>query len=101
MFHGSITKLVAAHEEIEDFQAVVDDFTHNFNRYFFDKEYVHNLMWNLCFPGFFYCPVDRKTFLQAKYLQNGIFMEFEKVVKHVSVFHDEFFVSSTMDNKSA
>lgn len=28
-------------------------------------------------------------------------MEFEDQVKHVSLFHDEFFISSTMDNKSA
>lgn len=41
----------------------MDDFTQNFNKYFFSKEYVKNLMWNLCFNGFFYCPIDRKTYL--------------------------------------
>ena len=55
-------------------------------------------MWNLCFNGFFYCPIDRKTYLQAQYLQNGIFMEFEDSVQHISLFHDEFFISSSMDN---
>jgi hypothetical protein len=52
MFHGSITKLYEeklAKDELEDFKAIVDDFTHNFNKYFFSKDYVKNLMWNLCF----------------------------------------------------
>jgi hypothetical protein len=83
------------------FANIMDDFTHNFNRYFFSREYVKNLMWNLCFPGFFYCPIDRKTFLQGKYLQNGIFMEFENEVKHMAIFHEEFYVSSTLDNASS
>ena len=80
MFHGSFTlmaeKLFDTQPEL--FQNIINDFTHNFNRYFFSREYVKNLMWNLCFPGFFYCPIDRKTFLQGKYLQNGIFMEFDE-----------------------
>ena len=65
-------------------------------------------MWNLCFPGFFYCPIDRKTFLQAQYLQNGIFMEFENNrsatkagMAHIMLFHDEFFISSTMSNENS
>mgnify|MGYP006104735841 FL=1 len=87
-------------DQFDSFQAIMDDFTQNFNKYFFSKEYVKNLMWNLCFNGFFYCPIDRKTYLQAQYLQNGIFMEFEDSVKHISLFHDEFFISSSMDNKS-
>jgi hypothetical protein len=80
MFHGSVTQYYEEKEKegkMDEFQATLDDFTHNFNKYFFSQEYVKNLMWNLCFPGFFYCPIDRKTFLQAQYLQNGIFMEFE------------------------
>ena len=28
-------------------------------------------------------------------------MEFENQVEHISLFHDEFFISSSMDNKSA
>jgi hypothetical protein len=105
MFHGSIRTLLKKYNEnsdtTEQFQNVMDDFTHNFNKYFFSREYVKNLMWNLCFPGFFYCPIDRKTFLQGKYLQNGIFIEFESEVKHVAIFHDEFFISSTLDNNSS
>lgn len=103
MFHGSITSMYDKKLELDQFdsfQAIMDDFTQNFNKYFFSKEYVKNLMWNLCFNGFFYCPIDRKTYLQAQYLQNGIFMEFEDSVKHISLFHDEFFISSSMDNKS-
>lgn len=52
MFHGSITKLYDAKlaaDELDDFKAIMDDFTHNFNKYFFSKDYVKNLMWNLCF----------------------------------------------------
>ena len=100
MFHGSVIE-TNKNFEPEDFQALLEDFTNNFKKYFFSKEYVKNLMWNLCFKGFFYCPIDRKTFLQAQYLQNGIFMEFEDQVKHICLFHDEFFISSSMDNKSA
>ena len=28
-------------------------------------------------------------------------MEFEEKIKHISLFHDEFFISSTMDNDNA
>jgi hypothetical protein len=28
-------------------------------------------------------------------------MEFEKEVKHISIFHEEFFISSTMNIKDA
>jgi hypothetical protein len=104
MFHGSFTSFYAEKQaagQEEDLMNIMNDFTHNFNKYFFSKEYVKNLMWNLCFQGFFYCPIDRKTFLQAQYLQNGIFMEFEDQVQHLSLFHDEFFISSTLDNKNA
>jgi len=103
MFHGSLTSLVDRHFASDPalLQKIMTDFTHNFNKYFFSRDYVPNLMWNLCFPGFFYCPIDRKTFLQAKYLQNGIFMEFEKQVKHLAIFHDEFFISSTLDNANS
>jgi hypothetical protein len=52
-----------AEEPLGKFQAILNDFTSNFNKYFFTKEYAKNLMWNLCFEGFFYCPIDRKTFL--------------------------------------
>lgn len=89
LFHGSFTKLYTQKVEEgaeEEFRSIVYNFTHNFNKYFFAKEYSRNLMWNLCFNGFFYCPIDRKTFLQAQYLQNGIFMEFEEQVKHVALF---------------
>jgi len=71
MFHGPIATLyntMIAADKQDDFENIMDDFTHNFNKYFFSKEYVKNLFWNLCFPGFFYCPIDRKTFLQGKYL---------------------------------
>jgi len=90
----------------EVFQSILLDFTQNFNKYFFTREYNRNLMWNLCFPGFFYCPIDRKTFLQAQYLQNGIFMEFEQEssepgLAHILLFHDEFFISSTMSNENS
>mmetsp|Transcript_4718 Transcript_4718/g.8059 ORF Transcript_4718/g.8059 Transcript_4718/m.8059 type:complete len:190 (+) Transcript_4718:220-789(+) len=100
LFHGSITKVGEERGE-EVLAKVMGDFTVNFEKYFFAADYAQNLMWSLCFQGFFYCPIDRKTFLQAQYLQNGIFMEFEDQVKHVSIFHEEFFVSSTLSNANA
>lgn len=69
LFHGSITRLFDEHEKKDPvngpavFEQILIDFTQNFNKYFFVREYSRNLMWNLCFPGFFYCPIDRKTFL--------------------------------------
>jgi len=52
MFHGSITKLYNEKmdkDKFDEFQVILDDFTNNFNRYFFAQEYAKNLMWNLCF----------------------------------------------------
>lgn len=34
-------------------------------------------------------------------MQNGIFMEFESEVKHLAIFHEEFYISSTLDNKNS
>ena len=67
MFHGSFTGLLAEFADKENgsitFQGILTDFTANFNKYFFVKEYQKNLFWNLCFTGFFYCPIDRKAYL--------------------------------------
>jgi len=74
----------------------MNDFTVNYVKYFFTREFNKNFFWNLCFEGFFYCPIDRNSFLQAQFVQNGLIMEFDDALEHVAIFHHHYFISSSL-----
>ena len=77
-------------------QEQLGDFTRNFSKYFFTEEYCSNFFWNVCFQGFFYCPIDKRSFLQAEFVQNGLLTEFDDIVEHVAVFHENYFICSSL-----
>jgi len=66
MFHGNVQEVVKKHRDddtLSVFRDQMTDFTSNFIKYFFNQEYSPNYFWNLCFQGFFYCPIDKNSFL--------------------------------------
>ena len=77
----------------------MSDFTTNFSKYFFTREYAKNFFWTVCFQGFFYCPVDKKSFLQAQFVQNELLMEFGDM-QHCAIFHENYFLSSSLPHLS-
>lgn len=71
LFHGSLTDLVATHTKANTLGVMSEqltDYTRNFAKYFFTEEYCTNFFWNVCFQGFFYCPIDKRSFLQAEFV---------------------------------
>lgn len=44
----------------------------------------------------FYCPIEKKSFLQAEFLKNGLAMEFPEI-EHCGVFYDEYYITSTLN----
>ena len=80
LFHGKLRPTIDQHTQNESmhlFRDQLTDFTRNFSKYFFVKDFTANFFWNLCYQGFFYCPIDKKSFLQAQFVQNAILMDFE------------------------
>ena len=66
MFHGTLKDLVAEHTTADSLGLMgeqLSDFTMSFQKYFFTEEYCDNFFWNVCFQGFFYCPIDKRSFL--------------------------------------
>lgn len=63
LFHGSIRAIWNNHPYT--FQQILSDFTKNFEYHFFSREFERNFFWNLEFQGLFYCPIDKKQFLQT------------------------------------
>ena len=61
LFHGSIRELF----EKGNIDAIAEDFTKTFEYHFFSREFERNFFWNLEFQGLFYCPIDKKQFLQT------------------------------------
>ena len=61
LFHGQVRSLFERHPYT--FEAILDDFTRNFEFHMFSREFERNFFWNLEFPGLFYCPIDKKQFL--------------------------------------
>ena len=96
LFHGSFRALFEGHEQ--NFASILEDFTKSFDTYFFTKEYEKNFFWNLSFQGFFYCPIEKKSFLQTQLLVNSLLIEFSQDIQHVCVFHEEFYISSTLSH---
>mmetsp|Transcript_22147 Transcript_22147/g.25942 ORF Transcript_22147/g.25942 Transcript_22147/m.25942 type:complete len:106 (-) Transcript_22147:1130-1447(-) len=78
------------------FRDQLTDFTRNFSKYFFVKDFTSNFFWNLSYQGFFYCPIDKKSFLQAQFVQNAILMDFEDQVEHCAIFHENYFICSSL-----
>lgn len=64
LFHGPIRALFTASPPAI-FEQICDDFTKNFEFHFFSREFERNFFWNLEFQGLFYCPIDKKQFLQT------------------------------------
>ena len=97
--HGYLSDQIKYHIEantLNMFQEQLADFTRNFSKYFFTDEYCPNFFWNICFQGFFYCPIDKRSFLQAEFVQNGLLLEFEGIVEHAAVFHENYFICSSL-----
>jgi hypothetical protein len=63
LFHGSVRDIFQKHPFT--FQQILGDFTKQFEYHFFSREYERNFFWNLEFQGLFYCPIDKKQFLQT------------------------------------
>jgi len=74
----------------------LEDFTKSFEGYFFSKEFEKNFFWNIQFQGLFYCPIEKKSFLSTQLFVNSLLLEFENHLEHVMLFHEEYFVSSTL-----
>ena len=89
LFHGSLRGLYQ--KQPYTFEGILDDFTRNFEFHFFAKEFERNFFWNLEFQGLFYCPIDKKQFLQTQLLADD--------VEQVLVFHDDFYISSTLPHE--
>jgi hypothetical protein len=99
LFNGSVKELFEKHPET--FENIVEDFTKNFDSYFFKAEFERNFFWNLSFQGLFYCPIERKSFLQTQLLVNSLMMEYSEDIQHTLVFHDEFYISSSISHEQA
>jgi len=72
LFHGKVRDALTN----EGFAEIVEDFTQTFEYHFFSREFERNFFWNLEFQGLFYCPIDKKQFLQTQLLVNSILIEF-------------------------
>ena len=99
LFQGTLVDQVEEHTKagtLATFQEQLCDFTRNFSKYFFTEEYCQNFFWNVCFQGFFYCPIDKRSFLQAEFVQNGLLTEFDDFVEHCAVFHENYFICSSL-----
>ena len=71
LFHGKLRGAIdhhTANQTMHLFRDQLTDFTLNFSKYYFVKDYTSNFFWNLCYQGFFYCPIDKKSFLQAQFV---------------------------------
>lgn len=97
LFHGLIKDLYQKYEDT--FEQVLDDFTKNFEYHFFTREFEKNFFWNLSLQGLFYCPIEKKQFLQTQLLVNSILQEYQQEVQHVLVLHEEFYISSTLPHE--
>ena len=83
--HGYLADQIKYHLEantLNMFQEQLADFTRNFSKYFFTDEYCPNFFWNICF--------------QAEFVQNGLLLEFEGIVEHAAVFHENYFICSSL-----
>ena len=78
-FHGSISSLYARNPGM--FEYVVDDFTRQWDKHYFSKEYSRNLFYNINFSGFFFCPMEKKTFLLSQLLMNSVLEKFGQLKK--------------------
>ena len=99
LFHGELVELVDLHTKAQTLpvmQEQLADYTRSFEKYFFTEEYCNNFFWNVCFQGFFYCPIDKRSFLQSEFVQNGLLTEFDDFVEHVAVFHENYFICSSL-----
>ena len=74
LFHGPMRELWNKAEE--QFDNILEDFTKNFDHHFFTKEFERNFFWNIEFQGLFYCPIEKKQFLQTQLLVNSLLMDF-------------------------
>ena len=101
LFHGKIKNCIEKHTQKQTMHLWRDqltDFTRNFQKYFFNKDYINNFFWNLCFQGIFYCPIDKKSFLQAQFVQNGLLMDFDDQVQHAAIFHENYLNNVVIPN---
>ena len=99
LFHGSIKDCIQRHvakQTMHLWRDQMTDFTRNFQKYFFTKDYISNFFWSLSFQGIFYCPIDKKSFLQAQFVQNAILMDFDDQVQHCAIFHENYFICSSL-----
>ena len=48
LFHGSFRNAMSKYTP-EEFKNIMNDFTVNYAKYFFTKEFNKNFFWNLCF----------------------------------------------------
>lgn len=89
-------------KEHEDrFSLILDDFTKSFDTYFFVADFRRNLLWNLNFQGFFYLPIEQKGFLETQLAVNSLLTEFSDDIEHLSLFYEEYFISSTLETQEA
>ena len=99
LFHGPIKDCIQRHvgqQTMHLWRDQMTDFTRNFQKYFFTKDYISNFFWSLSFQGIFYCPIDKKSFLQAQFVQNAILMDFDDQVQHCAIFHENYFICSSL-----
>ena len=86
LFHGKLEKF-EREEEREAGKMMLSDYNSAFLQEFGSEEET--------FPGFYYCPLDRKAFLLVQFQVNQILTE-RREVKHILILHDGFYVSSSL-----
>jgi len=96
LFHGEMKVLF--NNQRDNFERILEDFTKNFENYYFVADFRRNLLWNLNFQGFFYSPIEQKAFLETQLAVNSLLSQNEVEIKHVALFYEEYFVSSTLSH---
>lgn len=103
LFHDSFRAVFE--KDPEQLQIVLGDFTKNFEKYFFNAECsksgpasnlkIGSLFFNLCvYRGFYFCPLDCKSYLYATKCLNTLMLEFP--ICKMAVFYEEFFLFSDL-----
>ena len=86
LFHGALEKYSSV-EERERLKGLLSDYNSTFMLEFANEEEF--------FPGFYYCPMDRKAFLMVQFQVNQILTE-RREVKHIMILYEGYYVSSSL-----
>ena len=86
LFHGALERF-QSEEERERLKGLLSDYNSTFLLEFANEEEF--------FPGFYYCPLDRKAFLLVQFQVNQILTERQEV-KHIMILYEGYYVSSSL-----